>query len=46
LRDAIRGNRSQSGTQLGKAVRKIAGSYDRLIVISDEQACRFGSGAD
>jgi hypothetical protein len=32
-----RGN-APSGTHPGKAVREVAGTYDRLIVISNEQA--------
>jgi 60 kDa SS-A/Ro ribonucleoprotein len=40
LRDAIDASQRHNGTQLGKAVESLnqAGSYDRLIVISDEQA--------
>jgi hypothetical protein len=38
LRDAIHGSQPHGGTYLGTAVKMVAGSYDRLIVISDEQA--------
>jgi hypothetical protein len=40
LRDAINGSQGHNGTQLGKAVARLNEneSYDRLIVISDEQA--------
>jgi 60 kDa SS-A/Ro ribonucleoprotein len=38
LRDAIHGSQPHSGTMIGAAVREVAGSYDRLIVITDEQA--------
>ncbi len=38
LRDAIDISQPHGGTQLGKAVAEVAGTYDRLIVITDEQA--------
>lgn len=38
LRDAIDISQPHSGTELGKAVAEVAGQYDRLIVITDEQA--------
>lgn len=38
LRDAIEHSQPHSGTYLGKAVEEVAGKYDRLIVITDEQA--------
>lgn len=38
LRDAIDASQAHNGTYLGKAVDAVAGSYDRLIVITDEQA--------
>ena len=38
LRDAIRESQLHSGTYLGNAVKDVQGSYDRLIVITDEQA--------
>ena len=38
LRDAIDASQPHGGTQLGKAVAEVAGKYDRLIVITDEQA--------
>lgn len=38
LRDAIHGSQPHSGTMLGAAVEAVAGTYDRLIVITDEQA--------
>jgi hypothetical protein len=38
LRDAIHGSQTHSGTMLGAAVKEVAGTYDRLIVITDEQA--------
>jgi hypothetical protein len=38
LRDAIHASQQHSGTMLGAAVEKVAGTYDRLIVITDEQA--------
>ena len=38
LRDAIDASQPHGGTQLGKAVNALRGSYDRLIVITDEQA--------
>ena len=38
LRDAIHGSQPHSGTELGNAVKEVQGRYDRLIVISDEQA--------
>ncbi|HZD31125.1 MAG TPA: TROVE domain-containing protein [Candidatus Angelobacter sp.] len=37
LRDAIHGSQPHSGTMLGAAVKEVAGTYDRLIVITDEQ---------
>ena len=38
MRDAIHGSQPHSGTMLGAAVEAVAGTYDRLIVITDEQA--------
>jgi len=38
LRDAIDRSQAHSGTFLGRAVRELDEDYDRLIVISDEQA--------
>ena len=41
LRDAIDASQRHNGTQLGKAVERAeseASGYDRLIVITDEQA--------
>ncbi len=38
LRDAIDASQVHSSTYLGKAVNAVAKSYDRLIVITDEQA--------
>ena len=38
LRDAIDSSQAHGGTYLGKAVAGIKDEYDRLIVISDEQA--------
>src|SRR5215467_86789 len=38
LRDAINGSQPHNGTYLGKAVSGIDEKYDRLIVITDEQA--------
>jgi hypothetical protein len=38
LRDAIHTSQAHSGTLLGAAVEAVAGTYDRLIVITDEQA--------
>lgn len=38
LRDAINTSQPHSGTYLGKAVSSIDEKYDRLIVITDEQA--------
>jgi hypothetical protein len=38
LRDAIDTSQPHQGTYLGKAVNDVAGKYDRLIVITDEQA--------
>jgi hypothetical protein len=38
LRDAINSSQPHSGTMLGQAVNDVAGKYDRLIVITDEQA--------
>ena len=38
LRDAIDVSQPHGGTNLGQAVREVAGTYDRLIVITDEQA--------
>ena len=37
LRDAIHGSQAHRSTMLGAAVREVAGTYDRLIVITDEQ---------
>jgi 60 kDa SS-A/Ro ribonucleoprotein len=38
LRDAIEASQPHQGTYLGNAVEEVAGKYDRLIVITDEQA--------
>jgi 60 kDa SS-A/Ro ribonucleoprotein len=38
LRDALHGSQPHSGTELGNAVKEVQGRYDRLIVITDEQA--------
>jgi hypothetical protein len=38
LRDAINASQTHSGTYLGKAVSGVDEKYDRLIVITDEQA--------
>ncbi|HTY62762.1 MAG TPA: TROVE domain-containing protein [Acidobacteriota bacterium] len=38
LRDAINASQRHNGTYLGKALSKIKESYDRIIVITDEQA--------
>jgi hypothetical protein len=38
LRDAINASQPHNGTYLGKAVSGIEENYDRLIVITDEQA--------
>jgi 60 kDa SS-A/Ro ribonucleoprotein len=38
LRDAIVQSQSHSGTYLGKALENLRESYDRLIVITDEQS--------
>ena len=38
LRDAINASQPHSGTYLGKALAEIKESYDRLIVITDEQS--------
>jgi hypothetical protein len=38
LRDAINTSQAHMGTYLGQAVRDVEGKYDRLIVITDEQA--------
>lgn len=38
LGDAIRGAVPSNGTLLGRAVNSVAGRYDRLIVITDEQS--------
>jgi hypothetical protein len=38
LRDAINTSQPHQGTYLGQAVRDVEGQYDRLIVITDEQA--------
>jgi hypothetical protein len=38
LRDAIHISQPHSGTNLGAAVQEVAGTYDRVVVISDEQA--------
>src|SRR5215468_7456559 len=38
LRDAINASQPHSGTYLGKALGEIKESYDRLIVITDEQS--------
>jgi 60 kDa SS-A/Ro ribonucleoprotein len=38
LRDAIEASQAHGGTYLGKALGEITEAYDRLIVITDEQA--------
>jgi TROVE domain len=38
LRDALDASQSHGGTYLGKALEKIREKYDRIIVITDEQA--------
>ena len=38
LRDAIVTSQPHSGTQLGRALRRVREPYDRLIVITDEQS--------
>jgi 60 kDa SS-A/Ro ribonucleoprotein len=38
LRDAIVNSQPHGGTQLGKALHEAPSSYDRLIVITDEQS--------
>jgi hypothetical protein len=38
LRDAIDTSQPHNGTYLGAAVKAVEGSYDRLIVVTDEQA--------
>ncbi len=38
MRDALHGSQPYSGTKLGNAVKEVHGRYDRLIVITDEQA--------
>lgn len=38
LRDAVDASQSHSGTYLGKALAQIPEKYDRIIVITDEQA--------
>ena len=38
LRDAIAVSQAHSGTYLGKALGELSESYERLIVITDEQA--------
>ena len=38
LRGAIHGSQPHGSTMLGAAVQAVAGTYDRLIVITDEQA--------
>ncbi len=38
LRDAIHTSQPHRGTYLGNAVNEVWGTYDRLIVITDEQA--------
>ena len=38
LRDAVDASQSHSGTYLGKALGEIREKYDRIIVITDEQA--------
>jgi hypothetical protein len=38
LRDALNASQPHSGTFLGKALEKIRGHYDRVIVITDEQS--------
>ena len=38
LRDAINASQPHSGTYLGKAISELDESYDRLIVITDEQS--------
>ncbi len=38
LRDKLDSSQPHSGTMLGQAVNDVAGKYDRLIVITDEQS--------
>lgn len=38
LRDALDASQSHNATYLGKALEKIREKYDRIIVITDEQA--------
>lgn len=38
LRDAIVASQPHVGTQLGRALRELPDGYDRVIVITDEQA--------
>jgi hypothetical protein len=38
LRDAVDASQSHNGTYLGRALEKIREKYDRIIVITDEQA--------
>ncbi len=38
LRDALDGSQSHGGTYLGRALEKLREQYDRIIVITDEQA--------
>ena len=38
LRDALHASQPHNGTYLGRALEKIRGRYDRIIVITDEQA--------
>ena len=37
LRDAIDKSQTHSGTYLGRALEQVPGSYDRVVVITDEQ---------
>ncbi|HEV2577673.1 MAG TPA: TROVE domain-containing protein [Acidobacteriaceae bacterium] len=38
LRDAMEASQPHSGTYLGKALDAVEGSYDRIVVVTDEQA--------
>jgi hypothetical protein len=38
LRDAILTSPPHSGTQLGRALENLRGTYDRVIVVTDEQS--------
>jgi 60 kDa SS-A/Ro ribonucleoprotein len=38
LRDALENSQPHSGTNLGRALERIEGDYDRIVVITDEQS--------